>query len=132
MATKSKAIADIRKFTGFIAPDGTTHDTLKKATEYTRYLKVKLALADFALVSQETNVGVSQTDEGSAVVFTTDLPAFLLAHREDILAAFNQDVSLRAPKKPKVKAPAAATAAALISETEEAISAEEVEEVELV
>lgn len=99
MATKK--IADIRKFTGFITPDGSTHDTLKKATDHTKELKIKAALADFALVTQETNPGVTENALGSSIIFVSNLPAFLLAHREDILAAFNQDVTLRAPRTKK-------------------------------
>jgi len=105
--SKAKPSADIRRFTGFIAPDGTTHDSIKKATDHTRDLKIKAALADFALVALEVNEGVS-THEGHLVIFTEDLPAFLLAHKADILAAFNQDVLMRAPRQFKAKAVAAA------------------------
>lgn len=92
-------MADIKRFTGFIAPDGSTHDTIKKATEYTRELKIKEALADFALVLPEVNVGVAKDGAGNHAVYVSDLPAFLLAHKDDIQAAFNQDVLLRAPRK---------------------------------
>lgn len=96
---KTNPVADIKRFTGFIAPDGSTHDSIKKATDYTRELKIKAALADFALVTSH-NPGVSETDAvGGNAVYVEDLPAFLLAHRADILAAFNQDVLMRAPRQ---------------------------------
>lgn len=104
MATAVKQSADIRKFTGFIAPDGTTHDTLKKASDYTKELKVKAALAAFANVMPYSNIGVITDGEdgnGSAVVYASNLPEFLLAHRAEILAAFNQEVTLRVPRKIK-------------------------------
>lgn len=120
MATAVKQSADIRKFTGFIAPDGTTHDTLKKATDYTKELKVKAALADFALVT-EANSGVTDTDgSGTLVIYVEDLPKFLLAHRAEILASFNQEATTRKPHKPRepkvktAKVPNAATQAAMI------------------
>lgn len=100
---KNNVVADIRRFTGFIAPDGTTHDSIKKATDYTRDLKIKAALADFALVIPGANEGVTTDDEdgrGNPVIYVEDLPAFLLAHKADILAAFAQDVLMRAPRRP--------------------------------
>jgi hypothetical protein len=100
MATKLKSTADIRKFTGFLAPDGSTHETVKKAIEYTRDLKVKEALADFGLVTPESSEGVSDGENGY-VIHVENLPAFLAAHRADIELAFNQEVSMRSPRKPK-------------------------------
>lgn len=92
-------MADIRRFTGFIAPDGTTHDTIKKATEYTRDLKVKEALSEFA--AAPIGNGVSETDRGGAVIYVGDIPEFLLFYKDKIKTAYNQDVVMRAPRKPK-------------------------------
>ena len=96
-------MADIKRFTGFIAPDGTTHDNLKKATEYTQRLKIKEALAEFSKVIPEVNPGVTETDSGYVGVLAGDIPVFLLAHKDDILAAFNQEVLMRAPRKVREK-----------------------------
>lgn len=98
------ATADIKKFTGFIAPDGSTHDTIKKATEYTKNLKVKEALAATlgeSITPATHGSSVSQDDRDMFVVYPRNMPDFLLENREMILAAFNQDVTLRAPRKKK-------------------------------
>jgi hypothetical protein len=100
---KNNATADIRRFTGFLAPDGSTHESLKKATDYTRDLKIKAALADFALVTS-ANPGVTEDERGSTVIYAEDLPIFLLAHKADILAAFAQDVLMRAPRQSRAAA----------------------------
>lgn len=102
-------MADIKRFTGFIAPDGSTHETLKKATDYTRELKVKEALKDFANIKSEDTpefqTGVDA--EGDQFVYVQDLPLFLYTYKEKILAAFNQDVLMRKKREPKAKAVAA-------------------------
>ena len=96
-------MSDIKKFTGFIAPDGSTHNTMQKATAYTLDLKIKQALADFAVINTEANVGVTE-DNGTFIVCAEDMPAFLFAHKADILAAFKPEVTTRKKRvtKPKV------------------------------
>ena len=103
MAT-ARTTADIKRFTGFIAPDGSTHDTLKKATDHTRELKIKEALQQFANIEAAVDTGVSHDDRDNTVVFADDMPSFLFAHQEAILAAFNQEVLLRKKREPKPKA----------------------------
>lgn len=102
-------MSDIKKFTGFIAPDGTTHTTMQKATAYTLDLKIKQGLEDFKLANPETSAGVSESDSGAIVIFVEDLPTFLFAHRADIMAAFKPEVTTR--KKRVAKAPGAAKVA---------------------
>lgn len=91
-------MADIKKFTGYIAPDGSTHDTIKKATDYTRELKIKEALALFKGTLNEDSCWVGSDGQGP-VVCADDLPAFLYANKDAIIAAFNPEVLLRAPRK---------------------------------
>jgi hypothetical protein len=95
-------MSDIKKFTGFIAPDGTTHTTMQKATAYTLDLKIKLALEDFKLVTNATSAGVSEDDAGSAAIYPEDLPLFLFAHKADIMAAFKPEVTTRKKRVAKV------------------------------
>ena len=103
-------MADIRKFTGFIAPDGSTHDTIGKATAHTRNLKVKEALQkQFGNVTPGTHGNsVSQDDRDNFVIYPEQLPEFLFTHRDAIAACFKQDVKLRESRKPKASAPAPA------------------------
>lgn len=115
--TKTKpagVAADIKRFTGFIAPDGSTHDSIKKATDYTRELKIKEALAEFLKVTPETNPGVNKDPHGELAIYVHTLPDFLFHHKADILAAFNQDVLMRAPRQVKKRVPNAETQAAMV------------------
>ncbi|UUZ75453.1 hypothetical protein LP414_27440 [Polaromonas sp. P1(28)-13] len=94
-------MADIKRFTGFIAPDGSTHDTIKKATEHAKAVKVKDALvAEFTNITPHTHGNnVTEDDVGMFVVGSADMPMFLLDNRERILACFNQEVLLRATQE---------------------------------
>lgn len=95
-------MADIRKFSGFIAPDGTAHASLAAATVHTRNLKTKQALTGFA----ETLVGsvdLSSDESGNPVIYPDELPDFLIANRDVILAAFNQEVNMRSPRGSRKK-----------------------------
>ena len=96
-------MADIKKFTGYVAQDGSTHNSLKAATDHARDLKIKAALEDFNLVTNAANAGVVEDERGNAVIYAGDLPAFLFAHKADILAAFNQDVLTRKKREAKPK-----------------------------
>jgi hypothetical protein len=99
-------MADIKRFTGFIAPDGTTHSSLTAATNYTNELKVKESLSQFAfaVATDDEDSTVSITSEGNNAVYVEDLPKFLLENRDAILAAFGQKATLRAPRGSKKKA----------------------------
>lgn len=108
---------EVKKFTGFIAVDGSTHKTVKEAMDHSRAVKTKAALtaiAEGVLASQPNDaMGVSSDESGSSVIYPEDLPTFLSAHREAILAAFNQEVRMRGPGRKKVVKPVeAATPAA--------------------
>jgi hypothetical protein len=99
------ATADIKKFVGYTAIDGSAHDTLKSATDYTRDYKIKEALKSFSAFDS-SKAGVTVDSDGDSAVFVEELPEFLFAHREAIMAAFKQDVNMRkprtlTPKKPK-------------------------------
>lgn len=98
-------MSDIKKFTGFIAPDGSTHSTMKKASAYTFDLKVKAALGEFANIQAELNPGVEETTGGLTVVHAADMPEFLFSHRDAILSAFKPEITTR--KKRVAKAPGA-------------------------
>lgn len=86
-------MSDIRRFTGFLAPDGSTHDTEKKAIEYTRLLKIRAALA-------ERFKGFEVGEDGSA-----DIKAaadFIFEQRAAILACLNPEVLTRKKRTPRV------------------------------
>lgn len=96
-------MSDVRKFTGFIAIDGSTHTTLKSATECSRQVKIQKALAEkFSGLSVDS----AETPAGAV-----DLPTFIYANRDAILACLNQDVLTRKKRAPKAKLEAAAVAA---------------------
>jgi hypothetical protein len=96
-------MADIRKFTGFVAIDGTTHTTIKAAIEHTRAFKIKEALKAFepllACSKKSEESGVDEDDGGNLAIYPSGLPAFLFNNREAIMAAFNQEAVIRAPRK---------------------------------
>lgn len=86
-------MSDIRRFTGFLAPDGSTHDTEKKAIEYTRLLKIRAAL-------DERFKGFEVGEDGSA-----DIKAaadFIFEQRAAILACLNPEVLTRKKRTPRV------------------------------
>lgn len=99
MATTASGI---RKFTGFIAADGTTHDTMKKAIQYANDQKVKEALSAFNIKADEG---------GNAIVRMEEMGDYLFSNREAIQAAFNAKAAVRKTRTPKAKK-AAATATA--------------------
>lgn len=106
-------MSDVKKFTGFIAIDGSTHNTLKAATEHTRQVKIQRALAE-KFTGTVVMDSTPRYDEQEGV----DMPTFIYANRATILACLNQEVQTRkkrAPNKPKVEgaAPAPADASAV-------------------
>lgn len=97
--------AGIRKFTGFIAADGTTHDTMKKAVQHANDQKVKEALNAFNI----------KADEGQdvSVVRMDQIGEYLFNNRVAILAALNAKATIRKTRTPKAKGTVAvATASA--------------------
>lgn len=88
-------MSDVKKFTGFIAIDGSTHTSLKSATEHSRLVKIRHALAcQFGIY----NV----TEEGNDDEAAISLDAFIYANRDSILTALNQEVLTRKKRIPKV------------------------------
>ena len=102
-------MSDIRRFTGFLAPDGSTHDTEKKAIEYTRQFKIRAAL-------DERFKGFEVGEDGSA-----DIKAaadFIFEQRAAILACLNPEVltrKKRTPRVPKDAKPVVAAAPAVVA-----------------
>lgn len=104
-------MADIKKFTGFIAPDGSLHDTAAKASAYTKELKAKEALKElFAGMEfpEERFPEIYQDDRGNEVIAFPDLRPMLerivFENRAAIVKAFEQNVKLRDRKPNKKKA----------------------------
>lgn len=90
MATAS----GIRKFTGFIAADGTTHDTMKKAVQHANDQKVKEALNAFNIKADE---------EGNVIIRMEEMGEYLFNNRVAIQAAFNAKATVRKTRTPKAK-----------------------------
>jgi len=99
-------MSDVKKFTGFIAVDGSTHTSLKSATDHSREVKVQAALKEKfggQLVSP-SEIDPQVLEDQPELVQSLD--AYIYANREAILQALNQQVTTRKPHTPKVKAPA--------------------------
>jgi hypothetical protein len=108
-------MADFKRFTGFIAPDGTTHDTLAKVKQHVLRLKIDEAAEKFAksvfLDAQASaaggtmGLGFSDMDNRAmpnpGITGPDDLREFLLAHQDAIKAIFAQSVRERAASKKK-------------------------------
>lgn len=107
----------IRKINGFKTPDGQVHDTLKDAQQHVKDQATKAALKDFVLSINDNTPHVYGTAGGEPLRIFLDTPDdlegglidFLFEHREQVLAALQPKVEIRqrAPRKPKVAAPAA-------------------------
>lgn len=98
-------MSDVKKFTGFIAIDGSTHTSLKSATDHSRNVKIQTALKDKfggLVVSEDA---VDQHKEPMSLDF------FIYTNREAILAALNQEVLTRKKRTPKAVKAAEAVAA---------------------
>lgn len=105
-------MSDVKRFTGFIAVDGSTHNTLKHATDHSREVKVKKALAEAFAAQVVTPADVPEHELRADEIITLD--AYIYENRDVILAALNQEVTTRKPrtsKAKKVAAPAALAAA---------------------
>lgn len=90
-------MADIKKFTGFIAPDGSTHKTASDAIAYTRDLKIKEALN---IAAQSMHLR-NRDDRDHACLYPDDIAEFLIENMDAIQKAFSQSVVLRDRAKPK-------------------------------
>lgn len=95
-------MADVKRFTGFIAVDGSTHTSAKAAIEHSRVVKTQAALKD-----KFGNLMVVETGDSEAGVSLDD---FIYANRDSILASLNQEVLTRKKRTPKVKVAAAEAA----------------------
>lgn len=107
---KANTMSDVKKFTGFIAVDGSTHTSMKAATEHSRIVKTKKALAEAfggQLVSPADVPNHELEDRPDLIV---KLDEFIFSNRLAIQFALNQEVTTRKPRTPKVKAPAAPAA----------------------
>lgn len=107
-------MSDVKKFTGFIAIDGSTHVSLKSATDHSRNVKIQRVLVEkfgnyHVMDSQRTY----HEQEGEEV----NLAEFIYANRELILFALNQEVLTRKKRTPKV----AKTAAEAVEPVAEAV-----------
>lgn len=96
-------MADIKKFTGYIATDGSTHETLAKAQKYADELKIKEALKTaFPEGCLKDDKNAHDVDGGRYLALDdSSIPDWLFANRDAITAAFNQKARTRAPRKPK-------------------------------
>ena len=99
-------MSDVKKFTGFIAVDGSTHTSQKAAIEHSRQVKIQTALKEkfgALVVGSHTIIDVGVTEQ-NPVAWLAD---FLYENRDSIIEALNQEVltrKKRAPNKAKVKA----------------------------
>lgn len=97
-------MSDVKRFTGFIAIDGSTHTSAKAAIEHSRTVKIQNALKEkFGAYDVLESNRAFHEQEGQEV----SLADFIYANRESILAALNQEVLTRKKRTPKAK-PAAA------------------------
>lgn len=110
-------MADIKRFTGFIAIDGSTHDSLGKATSHTKDVKIKTALEEFAKGVAADPVHFTKDDRDNDVLYPENLPDFLAAYRVQIMAAYNQTVVMREPRPKKATVPAVKNASVKVTKT---------------
>lgn len=87
-------MSEVKKFTGYIAIDGSHHEKLQNAVSHTRDHKIKEALRH-----EFDSLVVTDGDHDAN---TSSLDEFIFKNRESILKALNQDVLLRKKRTPKV------------------------------
>lgn len=97
--------AEVKAFTGFIAIDGSTHNSKKAAVEHSRVVKVKAAL--------KAAFGTHIVAHTAGIDAEIALDEFIFKHASEITAALNQDVLTRKPRAKKTKPVAAAAAPAV-------------------
>ena len=86
-------MSDVKRFTGFIAIDGSTHATEKAAVTHTRDVKTAAALEKLRALVVEGAPGATSF-EGIAYIESEGMPIFLAANREAILEAV-RDLALQ-------------------------------------
>lgn len=98
-------MAEVKKFSGYTAIDGSAHNTKKEAIEYSRDIKIKAALdaivTGFVAKNPDESGGYFVPELGVAALLESNLATWLTENRVTLLAAFNQDVKMRAPRAPK-------------------------------
>lgn len=99
-------MADVKKFTGFLAIDNSTHTSFKSASDHSRQVKIQAALGEkFSGLEVNDKVASGELPVGDPV----SMPDFIYANRDAILAALTQEVLTRKKRTPK--APKAADTA---------------------
>lgn len=96
-------MSDVKKFTGFIAIDGSTHTSLKSATDRSREFKTQAALKEKFGDKLVTPAIVEAHELEDKPELVQSLDAFIYANRDAILQALSQQVTTRKPRTPKVK-----------------------------
>ncbi|OAD82944.1 hypothetical protein ATN89_17145 [Comamonas thiooxydans] len=94
-------MSDVKAFTGFIAVDGSTHNSRSAAIAHSREVKIKAALQKSFHILTVKN---GETGE------TFNLDEFIYTNRDEIVAALNQEVLTRKKRAPNKKAAGAAAA----------------------
>lgn len=97
-------MSDVKKFTGFIAIDGSTHTSLKSATDRSREFKVQAALKEKFGDQLVSPAHIAEHELEDKPELVQSLNDFIFANREAIMEALNQQVTTRKPRTPKVKA----------------------------
>jgi hypothetical protein len=92
-------MSDVKRFTGFIAIDGSTHTSEKLAVIHSRGVKIKAALkekfAGLIVMVDGVPEGTENPKQG--------LELFLFENMAEIMSAFNQEVLTRKKRTLKVK-----------------------------
>lgn len=95
---ETKLAAEVKRFSGFIAIDGSTHNSKKAAIEHSTEIKIAAAVLEVAegvFVARQNAI----SDVGPLLQFGTaeELAEVLLEARAPLLKAFDQQVRLRSP-----------------------------------
>lgn len=99
-------MSDVKRFTGFIAIDGSTHTNLKQATDHSREVKVKKALKDAFGTQLVVPADMPTHELENNPELVVNLDEYIFNNRAAILSALNQQVTTRKPRTPKAKKPA--------------------------
>jgi hypothetical protein len=94
-------MADVKKFNGYTAIDGTAHSSLKAALAHTTDVKVRAALTGmFASLAPDDAEEVVRIISigGVSKSVVVDIPRFLMENREAIQEAYAHKALLRTPR----------------------------------
>lgn len=91
-------MSDVKRFTGFIAVDGSTHTSQRAAIEHSRQVKIKAALKE----KFGTFIVADSADGPQRIA----LDEFIYANAEAIQDALNQEVLTRKKRTPRKAASA--------------------------